>query len=434
MRSAAIIILAIASYSAVPSAPGAQEFKFDATDFEKPAFQIGGYLEGRTEYFRYDRGSAFYRLNGTETDLGSDNGRTTGTAEIRAKYEKDRVTAFATVHGVSQWDADQGDSQEATLLEGGVAVRPMTGLSIDAGKKVLKWGKGYGWNPVGFVERAKDPTDPDLSREGFWMLTADYVRSFPGPLQTVGITPVVLPVTQSMNEDFGTREHVNFGGKLYLLYEDTDIDFTFLASGTRTARFGADFSRNILSNLEIHGELAFIKDAERRVLDDSGDIVTRRNDALNFLLGLRYLSESDTTYIVEYYRNRSGFAHSEMEDFFRLTQDSVDSFEATGSQALLQKARTLSQAGYGRQTPGRDYPYLRVSQKEPFNILYLTPSVIGIVNLGDRSLSVTPELLYTGITNFEVRLRGGINIGDHLAEFGEKQVEGKIELRVRYFF
>jgi len=434
MRPAAIIILAIASYLAVASAPSAQEFEFDTTEFEKPALQIGGYVEGKAEYFRYDRGSAFYRLNATETDLGSDNGRTAGTAEIRAKFEKDWVTAFATVHGQGQWDADQQGSREARLFEGGVAVRPATGLAIDAGKKVLKWGKGYGWNPVGFVERPKDPTDPDLSREGFWMLTADYVRSFEGPLQTVGITPVVLPVTQSMNEDFGQREHVNLGGKLYLLYEDTDIDFTFLAGGTRTARFGVDFSGNILSNLEVHGELAFITDSERRVLGDSGDIVTRQGDALSFLLGLRYLSETDTTYIVEYYRNGPGFAQSETRDFLRLAQDAVDSFEATASAASLHKARTLSQAGYGRQTPARDYLYLRVSQKEPFDILYFTPSIIGIVNLGDRSLSLTPELLYTGITNLEVRLRGAVNIGGRLSEFGEKQADGRVELRVRYFF
>ena len=434
MRPIAGILLAVGVYSAAAPASRAEDFKFDAKEFEKPAFQVGGYVEGKPEYFRYDRDAAFYRLNATEGALGADNGRATGTAEIRGKFEKDWFTAFATVHGDGQWDADQGNFREIKLFEGGLAARPATGLSIDAGKKVLKWGKGYGWNPAGFVERTKDPTDPDLSREGFWMLSADYVRSFKGPLQTVGITPVVLPVRQSMNEDFGTREHVNYGGKLYLLYEDTDIDFMFLAGGTRTARFGADFSRNVLSNLEIHGEAAFIADSSRRALDENSAIVTRQDDTLSFLLGLRYLSETDTTYIVEYYRNGPGFEHSETRDFFRLARDAVDSFEATGSEALLRRARTLSQAGYSGQTPARNYLYVRVSQKEPFDILYFTPSIIGIVNLGDRSLSLTPELLYTGFTNFEVRLRGALNIGARLTEFGEKQVDGRAELRVRFYF
>jgi hypothetical protein len=310
----------------------------------------------------------------------------------------------------------------------------MTGLSIDLGKKVLKWGKGYGWNPVGFVERTKDPTDPDLSREGFWMLSADYVRSFKGPLQTIGFTPVVLPVNEDVNEDFGKREHVNFGGKLYVLYEGTDIDLTALASGTRTGRFGADFSRNLSSNLEIHGEIALVSNSERKALDRDRRTVTLRDDAISGLLGIRYLTERDTTYIVEYYRNGPGFRTSETRDFFRLAHDAVGPSGTGGDNTLLQRAIALNQAGYGSPTPARDYLYARVSQKEPFDILYFTPSIIGIVNLGDGSLSLTPELLYTGITNLEVRLRGQANLGGTSTEFGEKQVDGKVELRVRYFF
>jgi hypothetical protein len=52
----------------------------------------------------------------------------------------------------------------------------------------------------------------------------------------------------------------------------------------------------------------------------------------------------------------------------------------------------------------------------------------------DGSLSLTPELLYTEITNVEIRLRGGINIGGRLTEFGEKQVDERVELRIRFFF
>jgi hypothetical protein len=434
VRRIAPIFVAVAAYGAGMQAGAAEEFKFDPSEFEKPAFQIGGYIEGKAEYFRYDRDAALYRLNATERRLGSDNHRETGTAEVRASYEKGPVTAFLTLQGSVQKDADQGNANDLQILEGGTALRPATGLTVHVGKKVLKWGKGYGWNPAGFVERAKDPTDPDLSREGFWMVTADYVRTLDGPLRAIGVTPVILPVAGDFNGDFGKDRSVNFGGKLYALYADTDIDLTFLASGTRTGRVGADFSRNILANLEVHGEAAFIADAERRVLDENDDIVTRREDSLSFLLGLRYLTAADTTYIVEYYRNGSGFTESETRDFFRFTQDAVDGFEATGSQAELQKARMLSQAGYARQTPARDYLYLPVSQKEPFDFLYFTPSVISIVNLRDRSFSLTPELLYTGITNFEIRLRGAVNVGDRLSEFGEKQVEGRAELRVRYFF
>lgn len=428
-RGAGIVLAALAC-SAGAATSAAEEFKFDRSEFEKPAFQVGGYVEGKAEYFRLDRNAALYRLNAIGNDLGDDNARTTGTGEIRARYEKGPFTAAATGHGSVEADGDQGGAHRLRLYEGGVAVRPMTGLSLDLGKKVLKWGKGYGWNPVGFVERAKDPTDPDLSREGFWVLSADYVRSFKGPLETIGVTPVVLPVTGDANEDFGKREHVNLGGKIYFLYEKTDIDLTILASGTKTTRFGADFSRNLLSNLEIHGETAYIADSERKALDQDRRTVTVFDDVVSGLLGIRYLTERDTTYIVEYYRNGPGFTRSETRDFFRLAHDAVDA----GDRTLLLRANALSESGHGRTTPARDYLYARVSQKEPFDILYFTPSIIGIVNPGDRSLSLTPELLYTGITNLEVRLRGQINVGGSLTEFGEKQADGKAELRVRYFF
>ncbi|MDF1594082.1 MAG: hypothetical protein P1P89_21445 [Desulfobacterales bacterium] len=50
----------------------------------------------------------------------------------------------------------------------------------------------------------------------------------------------------------------------------------------------------------------------------------------------------------------------------------------------------------------RDYLYFRASIKEPFDLLYFTPAVTTIVNLNDQSLSVTPEVVYTAITNLEL--------------------------------
>ena len=80
------------------------------------------------------------------------------------------------------------------------------------------------------------------------------------------------------------------------------------------------------------------------------------------------------------------------------------------------------------------YLYVRASQKEPFDILYFTPSATAIVNLDDGSASVIGELLYTGFGDFEVRLRAAANLGERLTEFGEKPVEERLELRVRWYF
>jgi hypothetical protein len=71
---------------------------------------------------------------------------------------------------------------------------------------------------------------------------------------------------------------------------------------------------------------------------------------------------------------------------------------------------------------------------ELFDILYFTPSMTWIFNVNDQSFSLSPELLYTGITNLELRLKGAFIAGERLSEYGEKQNDYKVELRARYYF
>jgi hypothetical protein len=94
----------------------------------------------------------------------------------------------------------------------------------------------------------------------------------------------------------------------------------------------------------------------------------------------------------------------------------------------------LTEGNYGRINPMRDYLYLRISQKEPFDILYFTPSITWIFNVNDKSFSLSPELLYTGITNLELRLKAALITGERLSEYGEKQNDYRIEFRARYYF
>jgi hypothetical protein len=89
---------------------------------------------------------------------------------------------------------------------------------------------------------------------------------------------------------------------------------------------------------------------------------------------------------------------------------------------------------YARANPMRRYLYARVSQKDPFDVLYVTPSLTVIANLDDGSRSLSPEILYTAVTNLELRLRLFFLHGSRLTDFGERQSDRRIELRVRYSF
>lgn len=368
MKHALALLVALLAVAA-----RAEEFSFDAAAFEKKPFEFGGYLEFKPERAWLNRDSNVNKLAGLDRRTLD---RTTATLKLDAKYTQG-IASFKLRADAEVRRDDLSSERINRFDEAYASFKPDPGLTLDVGKQSLKWGKGYAWNPVGFVERPKDPNDVELAREGYTMVAADFIRNFDGDLKTVAFTPVLLPVGSQTNPDFGGPNHVNAAAKLYLLWLDTDIDFTWLSRGSRTPRFGVDFSRNLSSALEVHGEWARSRDADR--------------DRTSGLAGLRYLTERDTTWIAEFYRNGTG------------------------------------------ATPKRTL-YLRASQKEPFDIVYFTPSLTLIANLGDRSFSLTPELLYTGVTNLDLRLRASWLKGGAGSEFGEKQNTRKLELMMRYYF
>jgi len=328
----------------------------------------------------------------------------------------------------------EGWSGKTTLYEAVLSLGASPSLGVDMGKKTMKWGKGYAWNPVAFLDRPKDPDDPALALEGFFVATLDYIRSFEGPLKTFSFTPALVPVYGDMNEDFGETGHLNIAAKFYFLFLDTDMDFMFLSGDSKSPRYGADFSRNVTSNFEIHGELAWIKDFRKRFIDQDGRLFETRSDVWSYLAGIRYLTARETTYIFEYYHNGTGFTEGEMRDYFSFVEKGYDMYLSTGDDTLLTRAADLTEGRYGTMNPMRNYLYLRVSQKEPFDILYFTPALTWIFNLDDQSFSLSPEAVYTGITNLELRLKGTFLAGDYFTDYGEKQNDYRVELRARYYF
>lgn len=423
----------------------AEEYKFEASETEKKPYHLGGFGEVRPVLNVLDKNAALYKINFYNQNVGDATKEYNFRLQLEGSYEQGIARFFLRANQELD-NTYQGWSSPGRIYEGFMSLKPSDSYHIDVGKRVFKWGKGYAWNPVAFIDRPKDPNDPDLALEGFWAITGDYIKSFSGPLKTISFTPVFLPVVDPMNTDFAQSpanpnqpssqipSNANIAAKLYLLFYDTDIDFIYFTGGSKTTRYGLDFSKNIGTSLEIHGELAFIEDFTKRVVRSDGTVFNQTYDATSYLLGMRYLSEKLTTYLLEYYHNGTGYTKSEMNDFFSFVNQGYNQFLATGNSSSLAKAANLAQGNYGRNTPATEYLYLRISQQEPFNILYFTPAVTMIMNLKDQSFSLTPELLYTGITNWEFRLKTFFITGRENSEFGEKQNNFKVELRVRYYF
>ncbi|MDA3902388.1 MAG: hypothetical protein PF441_02940 [Desulfuromusa sp.] len=253
-------------------------------------------------------------------------------------------------------------------------------------------------------------------------------------MQTIALTGVLLPVWEDVNDDFGEQDHVNVAAKLYLLYRDTDIDFILFTGDSRSTRYGVDFSKNLATNFEIHGEIAHTPKQRIQLLNSSGILASDEIAVTSYLLGLRYLTENDVTTILEFYHNDAGYSATEMDRFYQLVSAANTQYIATGNDSLFEQASSMSKRGYARPQIGRNYIYAKITKKEPFDLLYFTPGLTAILNLEDESYSLSPEAIYSGFTNWELRLRYVRIDGGRFTEHGEKLNESKLELRVRYYF
>ncbi|MBI4688180.1 MAG: hypothetical protein HY756_10465 [Nitrospirae bacterium] len=362
---AVFCFLVIGSFLLSPAHAG--EYTFDISETEKKPYQIGGYAEFRPVLSGLDKDASLHKLKFYNRDEGSVIEEYNAKLQLEGSLEKGVAKLFIKTN-TDYKKSYLGEDQKTTVYEGFLSIKPSSSLTIDIGKKTLRWGKGYAWSPVAFIDRPKDPDDPELSLEGFIVASADYIKTFQGPLKTLSFTPVLIPVYEHVNNNFGDVNNLNFAGKLYFLFYDMDIDFIILTGGSKTTRYGADFSRNLTTNFEIHGELAFIADYKKRFIDSNGNSLENVYDAKSYLIGIRYLTEEEATYILD------------------------------------------------------------------FDILYFTPSITAIANVNDKSFSISPELLYTGITNLELRLKASFLSGERQSEYGEKQNDYRAELRARYYF
>jgi hypothetical protein len=344
--AAALIIF----FSSISSAE--EEYKFDISEIEKKPYHIGGYVEFRPVLLVLDRDAALYKLRFFNRDEGKTIEEYNGKLQLEGSLEKGIARLFVRANFDLQYSYLGWEHNETKrmIYEGYLSLKPSDSLTFKLGKQTLLWGKGYAFNPVAFVSKPKDPDDPELALEGYITASMDYIRSFQGPLKTVSITPVIFPVYKDINDDFGTVKRLNFAGKLYLLLYDTDIDVMAMTGRSRTTRAGIDFSKNISTNLEIHGEFAFINNQKSRIIDSQGNISEAKFDAKSYLLGIRYLTASDTTFIFEYYRNGTGFSRLEMKDYLTFIDRGYDVFLLNGNDSQLKKGASVTEGNYGRTT------------------------------------------------------------------------------------
>jgi hypothetical protein len=298
------------------------------------------------------------------------------------------------------------------------------------GKRRYNWGKGYAFNPVGYVNAEKDPENPELALAGKSSLYLNYNRSFSsGLLQNLSLSTIVLPQEAEFLDKYAKFENYSAVLKLYLLVKNIDIDFMFYTGPNQTRRYGMDLSTNLRENIEVHGEASYSNTEEKSVIMNN---VVQINEVGGFstLLGLRYLSTWNMTFIAEYYHNNSGLSRQEYQDY----QDYLSNGLITGDIDIINATRSVMTSGFRSKNLMRNYLYLKASLPEPFEWLYSSVSVFTIYNVNDNSCILSPQIGYKPFSNSEILLWPSFLFGKEDADYGSKLFRKKLEIWFRFYF
>lgn len=152
--------------------------------------------------------------------------------------------------------------------------------SIEVGKSVKRWGKGYAYSAVAFFERDRNLFFPEFTREGFWLAEGRLVNAYTSEVfSSTSVAFLWAPEIQS-NESLYENPKRRAAVKAYALIKETDID---IMAGENL--LGFDFSTSLTSQLEFHGEWGKVIEGE------------------SYLAGIRYQSTTDFLLIAEVFKD-----------------------------------------------------------------------------------------------------------------------------------
>ncbi|MBE0496932.1 MAG: hypothetical protein IBX45_11005 [Campylobacterales bacterium] len=353
----------------------ASDYDFDMSAIEVKPYTLSGYLKGEAKHQLLNPQSSAYLAKDKEsmqTYLGEANVKFAYFKEAW-KFESEGMANYSDIDGTVE--------RGFTLAQLYGQYKFDTNHLIEVGKKTPKWGKGYFVNPIAFFDRKKNPDDPEASREGYILANYRYNKSYSGDVQNITFDLLGLKKERGLNEEFEGSEGTYLGAKLYMLYRDTDIEFLYMYASDDHDKIGFDFSKNLQSNIEIHGEFA----------------KTLGVDDYAYLVGFKYLTAQELSITGEYF---------------------------------YQKNKTSP------KTPFWDKQYLitKFTQKEPFGLLYSSVYYKNSYNLEDHSMQNVFGATYSFKNNTNLDISYTTNSGNKGTEYGGKLVEDMLWTKVSWYF
>ncbi len=192
-------------------------------------------------------------------------------------------------------------------------------MDITVGKKILKWGTGYAFNPTGVVEPQRSPSDPSDrlgQNEGSNLASIDFF---------VGKSSLTLVYVNDSNIESwklqsGPQE---FAMRAYTFLSGLDLSLVGHYMEGDRLELGTNWSYVIGNNLELHGEFlgkqgssmlyheAIATDSDQQIYssypytemyDGSKEIFYK------FLVGGQFTFDGGVNIAIEFYRNTEGLS------------------------------------------------------------------------------------------------------------------------------
>jgi hypothetical protein len=317
-------------------------------------------------------------------------------------------------------------------------------LDMTMGRKILKWGPGYAFNPTGVVEPQRSPSDPSDRLGQNVGRTLISMNAFLGKSS---LTLVYLNDAQFQSGNFHWGEH-DYALRAYTLLSGLDLSGILHYRQGDRLEAGTNWSYVVGENLELHGEFLAKKGSStlyHEILwsDNPEQIFasypyTERFDNSNeifykLLLGGQYTFENGINIALEYYRNMDGLSTSEWNQWMKFVkfQNGIQQGsipvppEVIGPSRdnLLWALQTLSPRG-----TMRDYLFGR----EYYSAGGCDFEFIQLMNADDASVVLVPTISYRISEFFSVYGRFTSFLGKRDSEYGALFTKNSTNLGIQF--
>ncbi len=304
-------------------------------------------------------------------------------------------------------------------------------LDLTLGRRIMKWGTGYAFNPTGVVEPLRDPADPEDRLRRYRGRNLLGLSAYFGDLalDTVYVNDA-LP-----NHPNRANQRHELALRAYLFWRGADLSAVAHFRRGQRARWGVNYAQVFGTGLELHAEALFEIGSDRWyplfVAEDAEPTFYAtwpyaqryaRSGALfpKMLLGGQYTFPWGTNVILEFYHDRAGLSRREWQRWYRFVQfhsryaspEAPELFPGSREAArgnLLWSLSTLS--GQGAM---RSYGFLRLAD----GWARVSASLMTFMNLQDGSGTGIGEATYRVSNHLAFYARISYFWGSHDSEFG----------------